>query len=55
MHRKFWWKLSGAVGTYAYSDSEIKRVALSSLGLLPETVATQNCRCDRHAQFFCTL
>ena len=48
-------KLSGAVGTYAFSDSNIERVALSSLGLEPETVATQVVARDRHAQFFCTL
>jgi len=48
-------KLSGAVGTYAFSDSHVEERALSALGLAPETVATQIVARDRHAQFFSAL
>ena len=42
-------KLSGAVGSYANSDPRLEELALRSLGLEPETVATQVVPRDRHA------
>ncbi len=48
-------KLSGAVGTYANNGPDIEREVLASLGLTPETVATQVVPRDRHAVLFSTL
>jgi adenylosuccinate lyase len=48
-------KLSGAVGVYAYTRPEIELQALTTLGLTPETVATQVVARDRHAAFFVSL
>ena len=48
-------KISGAVGTYAHLSPEIERRALASLGLEPETVATQVVARDRHAAYFACL
>jgi adenylosuccinate lyase len=48
-------KIAGAVGTYAHLSPEIERRALASLGLLPETVATQVVARDRHAAYFAAL
>ncbi|MRG94753.1 adenylosuccinate lyase [Polyangium spumosum] len=45
-------KISGAVGTYAHLSPRIEAQALASLGLRPETVATQVVPRDRHAAFF---
>jgi adenylosuccinate lyase len=43
-------KLAGAVGVYGNLDPEIERQALTALGLVPETVATQIVARDRHAE-----
>jgi adenylosuccinate lyase len=48
-------KLAGAVGTYAHLAPEIEARALASLGLVPETVATQVVARDRHAAFSAAL
>jgi len=48
-------KIAGAVGTYAHLTPEIELDALSSLGLAPETAATQVVSRDRHATFLSTL
>jgi adenylosuccinate lyase len=48
-------KIAGAVGTYAHLSPEIEREALTSLGLEPETVATQVVARDRHAELFQAL
>jgi adenylosuccinate lyase len=48
-------KIAGAVGTYAHLSPEIEKRALSSLGLRPETVATQVVARDRHASYFSSL
>jgi adenylosuccinate lyase len=42
-------KLSGAVGSYANSDPRLEELALRSVGLEPEAVATQVVPRDRHA------
>jgi adenylosuccinate lyase len=48
-------KISGAVGTSAHLPLEVEARALSKLGLVPETVATQVVARDRHAEVFVTL
>ncbi|MDP9152494.1 MAG: adenylosuccinate lyase [Myxococcota bacterium] len=48
-------KIAGAVGTYAHLSPEIEKRALASLGLEPETVATQIVARDRHAAYFAAL
>jgi adenylosuccinate lyase len=48
-------KIAGAVGTYAHLSPEIERRTLESLGLAPETVATQVVARDRHAAYFAAL
>ncbi|PID37886.1 MAG: adenylosuccinate lyase [Proteobacteria bacterium] len=48
-------KISGAVGIYTNITPSIEAAALKSLGLEPETCATQVVPRDRHAQFFCVL
>ncbi len=48
-------KLAGAVGTYAHLTPEIEARALRTLGLEPETVATQVVARDRHATYFSAL
>ncbi|WGS65540.1 adenylosuccinate lyase [Marinitoga aeolica] len=48
-------KLSGAVGNYANIDPEIEKIALTKLGLKPETVATQVVPRDRHAEYLSVL
>lgn len=48
-------KIAGAVGTYAHLSPEIEAQALASLGLAPETVATQIVSRDRHAVFFSAM
>jgi adenylosuccinate lyase len=48
-------KIAGAVGTYAHLSPDVERRALGSLGLEPETVATQVVPRDRHAAFFSAL
>ncbi|MDC0749572.1 adenylosuccinate lyase [Polyangium mundeleinium] len=47
--------ISGAVGTYAHLSPKLEAQALASLGLRPETVATQVVPRDRHAAFFNAL
>src|SRR5260370_12715693 len=48
-------KISGAVGTYAHLSPAIEKRALASLGLEPETVATQVVARDRHAAYFSAM
>jgi adenylosuccinate lyase len=48
-------KVSGAVGTYAHLSPAVEQRALASLGLEPETVATQVVARDRHAAYFAAL
>jgi adenylosuccinate lyase len=48
-------KIAGAVGTYAHLSPAIEAHALGSLGLQPETAATQVVARDRHAAFFAAL
>jgi adenylosuccinate lyase len=48
-------KIAGAVGTYAHLSLPIEKRALGSLGLEPETVATQIVARDRHAAYFAAL
>ena len=48
-------KIAGAVGTYAHLTLDIEKKALASLGLEPETVATQVVARDRHAAYFAAL
>ena len=48
-------KIAGAVGTYAHLSPQLERRALASLGLEPETVATQIVARDRHAAYFAAL
>ena len=48
-------KIAGAVGTYGNLAPDIERDALASLGLQPETVATQVVGRDRHAELLTAL
>ncbi|MEZ4288247.1 MAG: adenylosuccinate lyase [Polyangiales bacterium] len=48
-------KIAGAVGTYAHLNLSIEKQALASLGLRPETVATQVVARDRHATYLNAL
>jgi adenylosuccinate lyase len=48
-------KIAGAVGTYANVSPAVEAEALASLGLRPETVATQIVQRDRHAELFTAL
>jgi adenylosuccinate lyase len=48
-------KIAGAVGTYAHLSPAIEKEALATLGLEPETVATQVVARDRHAAYFSAL
>ncbi|MDH3199837.1 MAG: adenylosuccinate lyase [Myxococcales bacterium] len=48
-------KIAGAVGTYAHLTPAIEAEALSSLGLRPETAATQVVARDRHAAYVSAL
>jgi adenylosuccinate lyase len=48
-------KIAGAVGTYAHLSPALEARALGSLGLVPETVATQIVPRDRHAAYFSAL
>ncbi|MBM4374979.1 MAG: adenylosuccinate lyase [Deltaproteobacteria bacterium] len=48
-------KLAGAVGSYAHLSPAIEAKALATLGLAPETVATQVVARDRHAAYFAAL
>jgi len=48
-------KIAGAVGTYAHLSPVIEAQALTTLGLSPETAATQVVARDRHAAFFSSL
>ncbi len=47
--------ISGAVGTYATINPQVEAHVAQSMGLKPETVATQVIPRDRHATLFCTL
>jgi adenylosuccinate lyase len=48
-------KIAGAVGTYAHLSPELELRALRTLGIEPETVATQVVARDRHAAYFTAL
>ncbi|MEM7434840.1 MAG: adenylosuccinate lyase [Myxococcota bacterium] len=48
-------KIAGAVGTYAHLTPAIEAEALGSLGLRPETAATQVVARDRHATYVAAL
>lgn len=48
-------KLAGAVGVYGNLSPKIELTVLTSLGLYPETCATQVVARDRHAEFFLSL
>lgn len=48
-------KIAGAVGTYANIDPEVESEALASVGLEPETVASQVVARDRHADMLHAL
>ncbi|MBT8495224.1 MAG: adenylosuccinate lyase [Deltaproteobacteria bacterium] len=48
-------KIAGAVGTYGNLDPSIEKQALGSLGLAPETVASQVVARDRHAVLLSAL
>ncbi|MBL4637305.1 MAG: adenylosuccinate lyase [Kofleriaceae bacterium] len=48
-------KIAGAVGTYANIDPEVEEVALTAIGLKPETVASQVVARDRHAELLNAL
>lgn len=48
-------KIAGAVGTYAHLTPTIEADALASLGLRPETAATQVVARDRHAAYVSAL
>ncbi len=48
-------KIAGAVGTYAHLSPAIEKEALATLGIEPETVATQVVSRDRHAAYFAAL
>ena len=48
-------KIAGAVGVYGNLDPGIEAEALDTLGLYPETVATQIVARDRHAEVLCAL
>ncbi len=48
-------KIAGAVGTYAHLSPEIELAALTKLGLVPETIATQVVARDRHAELLSSL
>ena len=50
-----WGKIAGAVGTYAHLTPAIEADALGTLGLSPETVATQVVPRDRHAALACAM
>jgi adenylosuccinate lyase len=43
-------KIAGVVGNYGHVDPAVEAEALSALGLVPETVATQVVSRDRHAE-----
>ncbi len=44
-------KLSGAVGTFAYTSPDVERITCEILGLIPEPIATQVIQRDRHAHY----
>lgn len=48
-------KLSGAVGTYSAQDIQVEKKVCQSLGLTPETIATQVIPRDRHAELMFTV
>jgi len=48
-------KIAGAVGTYASIAPDVEAYVLATLGLKPETVATQIVQRDRHALYFSAL
>jgi adenylosuccinate lyase len=48
-------KIAGAVGTYAHLTPALEAEALGSLGLRPETAATQVVARDRHAAYVSAL
>jgi adenylosuccinate lyase len=48
-------KLSGAVGTFSFTDPAVEEYVCSKLGLKPAPVSSQIVQRDRHAEFFTTL
>ncbi|MFA6647083.1 MAG: adenylosuccinate lyase [Candidatus Izemoplasmatales bacterium] len=48
-------KISGAVGNYAFVDTEIERYICNSLGLNTVNISTQTLQRDRHAFYLSTL
>ncbi|MCD6166661.1 adenylosuccinate lyase [bacterium] len=48
-------KISGAVGTFAYSDPQIEEKVCRKLGLQPAPVSSQIVQRDRYAHFLTTL
>jgi len=48
-------KISGAVGNYAFVDTEVERYICRSLGLNTVNISTQTLQRDRHAYYLSTL
>ncbi len=48
-------KISGAVGTYSNIDTDVEKLALSDLGLMPARISTQVIQRDIHADYIQTL
>jgi adenylosuccinate lyase len=48
-------KISGAVGTYAFTDPEIEKYICTRLGIVPARISTQTLQRDRHAAYVAAL
>ncbi|MGD9761134.1 MAG: adenylosuccinate lyase [Candidatus Izemoplasmatales bacterium] len=48
-------KISGAVGNYAFTETEVERFVCRSLGLNTVNISTQTLQRDRHAYYLSTL
>ncbi|MDT8336550.1 MAG: adenylosuccinate lyase [Candidatus Izemoplasmatales bacterium] len=48
-------KISGAVGNYAFIDTEVERYICRNLGLKTVNISTQTLQRDRHAHYISTL
>jgi adenylosuccinate lyase len=48
-------KISGAVGNYAFIDTEVERYICRNLGLKTVNISTQTLQRDRHANYISTL
>ncbi|MFA7075397.1 MAG: adenylosuccinate lyase [Candidatus Izemoplasmatales bacterium] len=48
-------KISGAVGNYAFTDTEIERYVCRSLGIDTVNISTQTLQRDRHANYLSSL